>query len=851
MAGYRSVGAVAGFLLLAITLVLPSLAFGSATYTTNYVWDANRRLVMVIGPDPGTGVMSATKFTYDVDGLLTQVDKGTTTSVAGSDFASTQRVVATYDAVGNAIAARNIEVASGATQTLTQTAYDGDNRTLCVAVRMNPSTFASPPADGCTLGTAGSNGPDRITRTSYDAASQVLVTTQAYGTSVQRSYATYTYTQNGKLWTEADANGNLTTLEYDGFDRLVRMDLPSETLSAGMSSGSDYEAYTYDNNGNRLSMRKRDGRYISWCYDALNRETQKYVSATSGPVNCAAAPAPSGGDVAATYDLLNHELSLAFPGGAGVSYTYDPAGRLLSETSAAGTLTHQYDAVGNRTRVTWPDGFYAAYAYDPLSHVTQITDSASVVLASFSYDALGRRTQIARNGGAGATTIYSFDSLDRLTSLGQDLAGTVSDLNLSFVYSPASQILSRGVDNATYNWAAPPPQTVAKAYDGLNRDATIVAASGYDANGNLTNDGTRAFTYDVENRLLSASAPTAVLLAYDPLGRLQTTTAGSAATNFLYDGDRLVAEYSGATILRRYVHGMGVDEPLVWYEGSGTSDRRWLQTDNQGSVIAWSDGSGTAGEAYTYGPYGEPVNWAGSRFRYTGQIAIPEAQLYHYKARAYDPLTGRFLQTDPIGYTGDLDLYAYVHEDPIDEADPTGECEPFCGALIGAVVGGGLEVAKETLIDHRDFQHLDGGAIARETVIGAIAGGTGAGIGALAEKGAALVATKVGAQVVGAAVKGGVTSGVSSALHGDKPGTIAVKAAAGAVFGGAGKAAGQAVSSAVGAAPKAVPGQLVTWGASKAQAALGKAAGTATGVAIGSAGKAATVAGCKEVGQCR
>jgi RHS repeat-associated protein len=164
-----------------------------------------------------------------------------------------------------------------------------------------------------------------------------------------------------------------------------------------------------------------------------------------------------------------------------------------------------------------------------------------------------------------------------------------------------------------------------------------------------------------------------VALAYDPLGRLQTSTASGATTNFLYAGDALVAEYDNSgNILRRYVPGPGQDEPAVWYEGAGTSGRRWLHADELGSIVAWSDGTGNPQATYGYGPYGEQAGWSGSRYSYTGQLMIPEAHLYNYKARVYDPGLGRFLQPDPIGYASDINAYAYTASDPVSATDPSG-----------------------------------------------------------------------------------------------------------------------------------------------------------------------------------
>jgi RHS repeat-associated protein len=311
--------------------------------------------------------------------------------------------------------------------------------------------------------------------------------------------------------------------------------------------------------------------------------------------------------------------------------------------------------------------------------------------AAAGYDTLSRVDALTRPS---STSAISYDPADRMTRLAHTLTTGAETWTLAF--TDGGQLATSTSSNAAWDWHATAAAAVATVPNGLNQNASVGGTTWtYDKDGNLTSDGTRSFTYDPENRLLTESGPVSMTLSYDPTGRLQQSVIGTPAvtTNFLYDGDALVEEYSASgTVLRRYVHGPQVDNLLIWYEGSpmATTNANYLVADRQGSIAAKASNAGEVNKNYAYDPYGAPDAWdaigTDPRFRYTGQIAIPEAQLYYYKARVYDPAAGKFLQTDPVGDAGDLNFYAYVSGDPIANADPAGTCPiVMCGA--GGSVG--------------------------------------------------------------------------------------------------------------------------------------------------------------------
>lgn len=243
----------------------------------------------------------------------------------------------------------------------------------------------------------------------------------------------------------------------------------------------------------------------------------------------------------------------------------------------------------------------------------------------------------------------------------------------SYTYdSVGNRLSSLGVSPYTYNTSNELMSTPTVSYT-------------YDDNGSVLtkSDGTQ-YTWDYENELTQVVLPGTggtVNLKYDPFGRrIQksfTQSGTTTTTDYLYDDSDLIEEIdSSGTVIARYTQGPRIDEPLAELRSGTTS---FYEADGLHSTTSLSNSTGALANTYAYDSYGRLTASTGTvtnPLTYTGRDFDSETAIYYYRARYYEPATGRFISEDPIRFKGGIDFYSYALSSPTNLTDPMGLCPP-------------------------------------------------------------------------------------------------------------------------------------------------------------------------------
>jgi RHS repeat-associated protein len=412
------------------------------------------------------------------------------------------------------------------------------------------------------------------------------------------------------------------------------------------------EAFVYDANGNPSQHTDRKTQVTQSTYDALDRlSTVTYQG---------------GSTTTYTYDAGDRLTQVVDSIAGTITRTWDLLDRLTSETAPEGSVSYTYDAADRRATMTVAGQPQVTYGYDNADRLTSITQGVATV--GFAYDDADRRTLLTLPNGV--TVEYGYNVASELTSLTYKLGQTTLG-DLTYAYDLDGNRTSVGG-----SWARTglPAALASATYDAANQISMWAGTPfTYDANGNLTNDGVKTYTWNARNQLTTLSGGVSASFQYDGLSRRRAKTVSGASTGFLYDGLNTVQELVGGSPSANILPGLGIDE---WLTRTDSAGARHFLTDALGSTVALADASGALPTTYTYEPFGTTtvsgaMNTNG--FEFTGR-ENDGTGLFYYRSRYYGPQSQRFSAEDPIEFQGrDVNLHAYVFNAPIDFADPLGE----------------------------------------------------------------------------------------------------------------------------------------------------------------------------------
>ncbi|MEQ6752527.1 RHS repeat-associated core domain-containing protein, partial [Pseudomonas aeruginosa] len=447
------------------------------------------------------------------------------------------------------------------------------------------------------------------------------------------------------------------------------------------------------------------------------------------------------------YDAANQLLEIGYPSGLAIGYPRNAGGQVASVTLAVGdkapsTLVGQiaYLPFGPLLRLTWGNGITLSREYD--QDYQLLRQKVGPWQSDYQHDANGNIQQ--HRHSLWGTLDYQYDPLDRLTEERGVQGGR------SYAYDAVGNRTQRSDNPASGGTAS--SQDYQYAPDSNRLTAIGAQAVTSDAAGNLTQDrAARKLAYDAQGRLQSVSldGQQVAEYRYNALGQRIVKLTPESVTTYLYgpDGQLLgEAEHDGsgrklraqyylwldslplATIDADYDAQGKVGNPTLLYLHGDHLDTPRLATDASGQIAwQWQSDAFGRGEALSQGS--TQVN-----LRFPGQYYDAESGLHYNYFRDYDPETGRYVESDPIGLEGGINTYGYVNANPINQTDwrgtvPDQICLAACitvgtvtGGYVGTVVGGLAGGAGGTLV-------LPIGGTISGGVAGASAGGAIGAIG--------------------------------------------------------------------------------------------------------------------------